>query len=87
MGDSPQGALTLRLHPAHDRAAHKEKEGEHVKEVDRIKFNPRTGELWINGAKVHLVSEDGFDISGLNKNDAHSVTVKILLPDIQITTE
>ena len=26
-GSSPQGALTLRLHPAHDRAAHKAKEG------------------------------------------------------------
>ena len=58
-----------------------------MKEVDRIKFNPRTGELWINGAKVHLVSEDGFDISSLSKNEAHSVTVEILLPDIQITTE
>ena len=55
--------------------------------VDRIKFNQRTGELWINGAKVHLVSEDGFHINTLNENEAHSVTVEILLPDIQITTE
>lgn len=53
--------------------------------VDRIKFNWRTCELWINDTKV--LSEDGFHISALNKNEAHSATVKIPLPDTQITTE
>ena len=53
--------------------------------IDRIKFNWRTCELWINDMKV--LSEDGFHISALNKNEAHSATVKVPLPDTQIATE